>query len=195
MRYYAFMDLFDRHLHEARDLYTGLPENTTFAASLQRAGEAVVQVLAKGGTVLIAGNGGSAAEAQHLSAEIVGRYKKERRGLPSIALTTDTSILTAVGNDYSFDDIFARQVEALGRPGDLLVLLSTSGNSQNLVRAAERAKALSVVTVALLGKTGGTLAPLVDIPIIVPSDDTPRIQEVHLLIIHAISELIDERCS
>ncbi len=186
------MDIYQRHIQEAQQLYALLGEDMAFASTVTKAGDALIAALKNGKTVLVAGNGGSAAEAQHLAAEIVGRYKKERRGLPSIALTTDTSILTAVANDYSYDNIFSRQVEALGRAGDVLVLLSTSGNSENLIRAAAQAKKQSVVTIGLLGKGGGAMANVIDIPVIVPSDDTPRIQEVQLLIAHALSERVDE---
>ncbi len=140
-----------RHIQEARDLYDALSKDVAFAAAASAAGERIVEALSKGNTVLVAGNGGSAGEAQHFAAEIVGRYKKERRGLPSIALTTDTSAITAIANDYSFDDIFARQVEALGSAGDVLVLFSTSGNSENLIRAATHMPRL-VTTIAVLGE-------------------------------------------
>ncbi len=185
---------YERHLKEAAVLYTALTTNETFSTQLQALSDMTIGALNKGKTILVAGNGGSAAEAQHLAAELVGRYKTERRGLPSIALTTDTSILTAVGNDYSFNDIFSRQVEALGKEGDVLVLLSTSGNSENLMRAAARARSQGVKTAALLGKGGGSLAQEVDLAIIVPSDDTPRIQEVQLLVIHALCNHVDEVC-
>lgn len=186
------MDIFSRHLEEAKNAYTRISGDTDFISSVNAARDALTSALKRGNAILVAGNGGSAAEAQHFAAEIVGRYKKERRGLPSIALTTDTSILTAIGNDYSFADIFSRQVEALGRPGDVLVLMSTSGNSPNLLQAAESAKEKDIQVVAFLGKGGGALRPLVDLAVVVPSDDTPRIQEIHLLMVHAISESIDE---
>lgn len=186
------MEIFSRHLEESKNLYTKLLSDTGFLSSVNAVQVMLNEALARGNTVLVAGNGGSAAEAQHFSAEIVGRYKKERRGLPSIALTTDTSILTAIGNDYSFADIFSRQIEALGKQGDVLVLMSTSGNSQNLVKAVESAKGKGVQVVAFLGKGGGALCSLVDLAVVVPSDDTPRIQEVHLLMVHAISEGIDQ---
>lgn len=189
------MGIYQRHIEQARDLYTNLHTDEVFSEAVEHAGIKIVTALNEGKTILVAGNGGSAAEAQHLAAEIVGRYKKERRGLPSIALTTDTSILTAVANDYSFDNVFSRQVEALAREGDVLVLLSTSGNSNNLIQAAELAKKQSVTTIALLGKGGGALSSKVDIAVVVPSDDTPRIQELHLLLVHAFSERIDEECA
>jgi phosphoheptose isomerase len=150
--------------------------------------------LAEGGKVLVCGNGGSAAEAQHLAAELVGRYKAPaRRALGVIALTADTSILTAWSNDVGYDEVFARQVEALGRPGDVLIGLSTSGRSRNVVRAFEAARALGVRTVALLGGDGGAMAPLADVAVTVPSADTQHIQEVHLVVVHVLCELIETR--
>lgn len=149
---------------------------------------AMRSTLANGGTLFFAGNGGSAADAQHLATEYVVRFHAaQRRGHRAIALTTDTSILTAASNDLGFAQVFARQLEALARPGDLLVLHSTSGESDNLVAAAERARSLGVVTVALLGKGGGRLKALVDHAFVVPSDDTARVQELHLAIQHAIA--------
>ena len=149
--------------------------------------------LRRGCKILVCGNGGSAADAQHFAAELTGRYVRERRALAAIALTTDTSSLTALGNDYSFDRIFARQVEALGRPGDLLVGISTSGNSANVIAAVESAHALGMRTVGLLGKDGGRLKALVDDPLVVPSTVTARIQEVHLMVYHFWCEVLDER--
>jgi D-sedoheptulose 7-phosphate isomerase len=153
--------------------------------------ESVLAVVRAGGTLLIAGNGGSAAECQHFAAELVVRYRINRRPLPAIALTTDTSALTACGNDFAFAEVFARQVEALGRPGDALIVLSTSGQSENLIHAATVAARRGVSVVGLLGKGGGTLAQLCQSAFVVPSDDTAIIQEVHLAIIHAICEGID----
>ncbi len=150
-----------------------------------------VRTLAEGGTLFFAGNGGSAADAQHLAAEYVVRYSRNRKPLPAVALTTDTSLLTACGNDLGFDEVFARQVEALVRPGDLLVLHSTSGESPNVIRAAQAGKAKGAAVVALLGKGGGPVAELVDDALVVPSDDTAHIQEVHLAIEHVICELVE----
>ena len=141
---------------------------------------------------MICGNGGSAADSQHIAAELVGRFKRERRALAAIALSTDTSILTSLANDYSFDRVFSRQVEALGSPGDLLILISTSGNSANLVEAARAAKDREIGTMALLGRDGGKVAGEVDFSIIVPSSDTARIQEGHMLIYHIICDLVEE---
>ncbi|CAM2066433.1 D-sedoheptulose 7-phosphate isomerase [Sulfidibacter corallicola] len=146
----------------------------------------------RGNKILVAGNGGSAADAQHFAAELVGRYMMERRALPAIALTTDTSILTAVGNDYGYDQVFSRQVEGLGKAGDVFIGISTSGNSENLVRALESAKALGVTTVALVGKSGGKMKDLADIVLLVPSQNTPRIQEAQQWIWHTWCSLIDQ---
>jgi len=148
--------------------------------------------LKRGCRILVCGNGGSAADAQHFAAELSGRYVKERRALAGIALTTDTSALTAIGNDYGFDHVFSRQVEAIGRPGDLLVGISTSGNSADVLRAVESAKELGLRTLGLLGRDGGRLKELCDDALVVPSPVTARIQEVHQMIYHFWCEAIDE---
>lgn len=148
--------------------------------------------LANGNKILFCGNGGSAADAQHLSAELIGRFQKERRSLAAIALTTDTSILTAVGNDYGYDEIFARQVEGLGRQGDVIIGISTSGNSKNVVKAVEKARDTGMHTIALTGEGGGKLAELCDITLAIPSKVTARIQEMHILVGHIICELLEE---
>jgi len=147
--------------------------------------------LKRGGKILLMGNGGSAADAQHIAAEIVGRYKKERPGLPSIALTTDTSIITSIGNDYGFEFIFSRQVEALCSPLDVVIGITTSGNSANVVRGIEKAKQIGAKTVGLTGGSGGKLASLCDFNLIMPSSDTPRIQEAHILIGHSLCDLLE----
>lgn len=159
---------------------------------IARLAELVNACLAKGGKVLLMGNGGSAADSQHIAAELVGRFQKERRGLAAIALTTDTSILTSVGNDYGYEQIFSRQVEALCRAGDVLIGISTSGNSANVVRAIEAGKALGAVTVALTGEGGGKLAALCDLTLAAPSRVTARVQEAHILIGHILCELVDD---
>ena len=150
-------------------------------------------VLRAGGTLFFAGNGGSAADAQHIAAEYVVRYQTTRPGLAAIALTTDTSVLTACANDLGFDEVFARQVESLVRPGDLLVLHSTSGESPNVIRAAQSARARGVPVVAFLGKSGGDLKALADVAFIVPSDETARIQELHLAVEHILCDIVEER--
>lgn len=145
-----------------------------------------------GNKVLFCGNGGSAADSQHLAAELIGRFKKERRSLASIALTTDTSILTAIANDYSYDDIFARQVEGLGRSGDVLIGISTSGNSKNVVKAIEMARSIGMHTIGFTGEGGGKMAELCDLTLTIPSKVTARIQEMHILAGHIICEIIEE---
>jgi len=152
----------------------------------------LIEAFKSGHKVLTMGNGGSAADAQHFAAELVGRFLLERKALPAIALTTDTSILTAVGNDYGFDDVFKRQVEALVSPGDVLIGISTSGNSQNIKRALEVGKSSGAKTVGLLGRDGGEIGLMVDSNLTVPSDETPRIQEAHLFIIHMLCDLVEK---
>lgn len=146
---------------------------------------------AKSKTIL-AGNGGSAADAQHIAAEMVGRYGFDRPSLPSLALTTDTSALTAIGNDYGYEHVFSRQLEGMGQDGDLFIGISTSGNSLNIVKAFESAKKNNITTVALVGKDGGEMAKLADIALIVPSNSTPRIQESHILIGHILCDIIEK---
>ncbi|HQR51474.1 MAG TPA: D-sedoheptulose 7-phosphate isomerase [Methylophilaceae bacterium] len=154
-------------------------------------GERLRNCLNNGNKILLMGNGGSAADCQHIAAEIVGRYKRERRGLPAIALTTDTSILTSVGNDYGFQHIFSRQIEALCARDDVVIGLSTSGNSANVVAGIEAAKQAGAYTVGLTGAGGGRLADLCDVTLAMPSSDTPRIQEAHILIGHILCELAE----
>lgn len=155
--------------------------------------EDMAERLRRGCKMMVCGNGGSAADAQHLAAELSGRYLKERRALAAVALTTDSSALTAIGNDYGFDYVFSRQVEALGRPGDLLIGISTSGNSGNVIKAVEAAKTLGVRTLGLLGRDGGKLMGLVDDALVVPSEVTARIQEVHQMVYHFWCEILDGR--
>lgn len=149
------------------------------------------ETLREGGTLFFCGNGGSAADAQHLAAEYVVRYRRARRALAAVALTTDTSILTAGANDFGYEEVFARQVEALAGEGDLLVLHSTSGESENLLRAAEAARTAGVRTVALLARGGGRLAALVDRALVLPTDETARAQEIQLAVGHVICDLVD----
>ncbi len=155
--------------------------------------DAVLDCLRNGGKILWMGNGGSAADCQHLAAEFMVRYKAERRPLPSIALTTDSSLLTAHTNDYDFESLFARQIEALARPGDLVVGISTSGNSGNVIQGIEQAASMGVKTASLLGRDGGKLAAMADCSVIVPCDETARIQEVHIFIGHWLCEIVDSQ--
>lgn len=169
-------------------------KRTFFDAELDhvlRQADDMAERLRRGCRILICGNGGSAADAQHLAAELSGRYLKERRALAGIALTTDTSALTAIGNDYGFDQVFSRQVEAIGRPGDLLIGISTSGNSPNVILAVEAAKGLGMRTLGLLGRDGGKLKALVDDALVVPSSVTARIQEIHQMVYHFWCEALD----
>ena len=151
-----------------------------------------VAVYKSGNKTLLAGNGGSAADAQHIAAELVGRYGFDRPSLPSLALTTDTSNLTAIGNDYGYEHIFSRQLEGLGVANDLFIGISTSGNSKNILNAIKSAKAKSIFTVALVGRDGGEMARIADLCIIIPSNDTPRIQESHILIGHILCDIIEK---
>jgi D-sedoheptulose 7-phosphate isomerase len=156
------------------------------------AAELCLASLKDGGKILICGNGGSAADSQHIAAELSGRFKKERKALAGIALTTDTSDLTAIGNDYGFEYVFSRQVEALAKEEDTLIAISTSGNSKNVINAIEAAKKIGCKIVTLTGKDGGKMKDLGDVNIVIPSSDTPRIQEMHIMVGHMICAFIDE---
>tara|TARA_B110000046_G_C12892941_1_gene355164 strand:+ start:104 stop:667 length:564 start_codon:yes stop_codon:yes gene_type:complete len=160
-------------------------------ADIEIASSLIVDALKNGNKILLCGNGGSAADAQHIAAELTGRYKTERRGLPGIALTTDTSALTAIGNDYGYDRIFDRQVESLASKGDVIIGISTSGNSKNVISALKLGQELGCKTVGLTGRNGGDMNKVCDINLIVPSDNTPRIQEMHILFGHTICQIID----
>ena len=161
-------------------------------ADLETASNLAVDVLKRGNKVLLCGNGGSAADAQHIAAELTGRYKTERRGLPAIALTTDTSALTAISNDYGYAKVFDRQVEALANKDDLLIGISTSGNSGNIISALKCAKALGCHTIGFSGRDGGAMNQVCDINLVVPSNDTPRIQEMHILLGHTLCQIVDD---
>lgn len=181
-----------QHFRESAELKLEALE--TLSAPIAAAAEMIFMSLANNGKVLACGNGGSAADAQHFAAELVGRFERERPGLAALALTTDTSILTALANDYSFAQIFARQVSALGQPGDVLLAISTSGNSANVLAAIEQAHEREMTVIALTGKGGGEMGMALsedDHHICVPSDRTARIQEVHLLTIHCLCDAID----
>ena len=180
-------------LEEGIELRKKLAENS--ASVIFEAARLISDCLRSGGKILLFGNGGSAADAQHIAAEFVGRFVRERAGLPAIALTTDSSILTAVGNDYGFDRVFSRQIEALGRANDVAIGVSTSGHSPNVLAGVEQAKSLRIKTIGLSGKDGGALANACDISIVVPSTNTARIQECHITIGHIFCELIDSELS
>jgi len=155
-------------------------------------GKVCLNAIKNGKKIILAGNGGSAADSQHIAAEFTGRFVRERQSLPALALTTDTSALTAIGNDYGYDVVFSRQLSGIGNEGDVFIGISTSGNSGNIVKAVEVAKSKNIVTIGLLGKTGGNIKNLVDYSIVVPSNVTARIQEMHILIGHLICEYVDK---
>lgn len=163
-----------------------------YGEKILEVGQIMATAIKDGNKILLFGNGGSASDAQHIAAEIVGRYKKERQALPAIALTTDTSILTAVGNDYGFEAIFERQIEALCMPGDVVIGISTSGESENVLRGIKKAHDLGATTVAFTGRNGGKLAQVAHYSFVVPSYETPRIQECHITLGHVLCEIIDQ---
>lgn len=181
-----YLQLIDEHANTIERMKTQCLED------IGRFAEACRSAIASGRTIYLMGNGGSACDCQHFAAELVGRFQKERQAMAAVALTTDTSILTALANDYGIEVIFSRQVEALVRPGDLVVGISTSGNSPNILKALERANERGAVTVGLTGRTGGKLKALCDICICIPSDITARIQEAHLLVEHLVCQRIEE---
>ena len=180
--------LFDTSLTAHLELFSTLQ---TVRPAVEAAAERMKAAIAAGGKVLIAGNGGSAADAQHFAAELVGRFQINRRALASIALTTDTSNLTAIGNDYGFDAVFSRQVEALARPGDVFVGISTSGNSANIIAAVNEARTQGIASIALLGRDGGRLESLADMAVVVPHQVTARIQEAHIFILHHWADVLE----
>ena len=163
------------------------------SSNIEKYSDIIAKSLRRGGTIFWCGNGGSAADSQHIAAEFVGRFKKDRRPLRSIALTTDSSILTCISNDYSFEEIFSRQLNALGRKGDVLVVITTSGKSENIKKVLIQAKKMKIKTIALLGKKGGICKNYADIPLIVSSNITARIQETHILIEHLLCELVEKK--
>ena len=170
-----------------------LLQDTCFLTQLEQAIDRCVQAYQQGHKTLLAGNGGSAADAQHIAAELINRFQMERRGLPSIALTTDSSVLTSISNDYTYDQVYARQIEALAQPGDIFLGISTSGNSNNIIHAITSCNQLGVTTIGLCGRDGGRLRELCDICLMVPSNNTARIQESHILIGHIICDAIEQQ--
>jgi len=181
-------DLYAQNLSEHVSVMTALAE---LQPELEAAGRLCAQTLHQGGKILLCGNGGSAADAQHIAAELVGRFVSDRRALPAIALTTDTSALTAIANDYGYDAVFRRQVQGLGSPGDVLVAISTSGHSTNILEAADAAHHLEMKVIGLSGKTGGQLINRVDHALHVASNTTARIQEAHIFLGHMLCALIE----
>ena len=189
MEYIIVKEIIENELNGHKD--TIIKVINTLPNVIQESCEMSLETIKSGNKILLCGNGGSAADAQHIAAEFTGRYKVERRGLPAIALTTDTSALTAIGNDYGYDRVFERQVESLANPGDLLIGISSTGNSDNIIKAFNKAKEIGCKTVGLSGKTGGKFNDNCDLNIVVPSNDTPRVQEMHILIGHTICQIID----
>jgi D-sedoheptulose 7-phosphate isomerase len=189
------MPLHDRILgHFQASAQTKLEAADTLAPPIEQAARLMVHSLTQGGKILACGNGGSAADAQHFASEMLNRFEHERPGLAAIALTTDTSTLTSIANDYAYDQVFARQVKALGQPGDILLAISTSGNSPSILEAVAAAHARSMQVIALTGRNGGSLAEQMqddDVFLCVPAESTARIQEVHLLIIHCLCDAVD----
>src|SRR5947209_2134173 len=178
-----------QHLEEHRELFSRLER---VAPAVDAAAALLIQTLTNGGKLMFCGNGGSAADSQHLASEFTGRFVKDRRPLAALALTTDSSALTCIANDYSFDDVFYRQVVGLGRKGDCLIAISTSGNFRNVIRSVEAARAGGMRTLGLLGRDGGKLRELCDVPIVVPSTSTARIQEAHSFIGHTLCGLVEQ---
>ena len=154
--------------------------------------ECIIFAYKNGNKVILCGNGGSASDAQHIEGELVGRFKMERRALPAIAITANSSTVTAISNDYGYENLFKRMIEAHGTTGDVLLGISTSGNSANILAAVEQARKIGMITIGFLGKSGGSLNKMVDFPLVIPSDDTPRIQECHILIGHIICDLVEK---
>jgi D-sedoheptulose 7-phosphate isomerase len=176
-------------LREHLELFQSL---SSLSAEIERAASLIAEALRGGRKLMLCGNGGSAADSQHIAAEMAGRFVKDRRPLAAVALSTDTSTMTCIANDYTFDEVFSRQVTGLGTRGDCLLAISTSGNSRNVVRAAEAARSAGVHAIGLLGKGGGALRGLCDVSIVVPSPTTARIQEAHIFIGHTLCALVEE---
>jgi D-sedoheptulose 7-phosphate isomerase len=181
----------ERELSKLAALIAAMQADKQLLAQVEQTASLIVETLNAGGKVLLAGNGGSAADAQHIAAEFVSRFHYDRPGLAAIALTTDTSILTAIGNDYGYERLFARQVQALGRRGDVFIGISTSGNSGNVLEALQVARSMGLITVGFAGETGGKMVELCDLILRMPSKETPKIQEGHIAIGHIICGLVE----
>lgn len=176
----------------AMEIKRAIAKDRDLLRLIEQAARKMIEVYRKGNKIMLGGNGGSAADAQHIAGEFVSRFYFDRPGLPCIALTTDTSILTAIGNDYGYEQLFARQIQANGQSGDLFIGISTSGNSPNVIRGLEMCRAMGITTIGLTGELGGCMAALCDICIRVPSQETPRIQEAHILIGHILCAIVEE---
>ena len=184
-------NLIIKRLKESGDMKNKIAEDPELLGVIIKIAEIIIEAYRNGKKVILFGNGGSAADAQHITAELVGKYYLDRDPLPAVALTTNTSSLTAIGNDYSFDIVFARQLKALGQKGDVIIGISTSGNSENVIQAFKVAREMGLITVGFTGKSGGKLRSVADHCLCIPSDDTPRIQEGHITIGHIICEIVE----
>ncbi|MGH2611477.1 MAG: D-sedoheptulose-7-phosphate isomerase [Rhabdochlamydiaceae bacterium] len=186
-----------KHVKEIEELFDSsiniIKKSKTYAKEIDNAAEIIIKCLRNGNKIILFGNGGSAADAQHMAAEFIGRYLHERQSLPAISLTTDSSILTAVGNDYGFDEVFARQCKSLVKKGDVIIAISTSGNSKNVIKGIEEAKKNGGIIVGLGGGNGGQLKKMSDVSILIPSKETPRIQEGHRTVIHILCDLTERQ--
>ena len=185
-------DLIRRNISDSISVKQKLLQNDTILTEITKVVDLIVEAFDNGNKLLLCGNGGSAADAQHLAAEFSGRYYLNRPPLHAEALHTDTSFMTAVSNDFSFDEVYARLIQGIGKQGDILIGMSTSGNSKNVIKALEEAKKKNIITIGFTGKANGNMKPYCDFLINIPSDDTPRIQECHLMLGHAICELVEK---
>ena len=185
-------DFVDRQVQESIDAKLILARDKALLAQIKQGCDRLIEAYRRGNKTLLGGNGGSAADAQHIAAEFVSRFYFDRPGLPAIAMTTDTSILTAISNDYGYEKLFARQLQANGRAGDVFIAISTSGNSENVINGLAVAKEMGITSIGLTGASGGAMATLCDLCIRVPSDSTPRIQESHILIGHILCAAVEE---
>jgi len=181
-----------RQIEDSINVKKSILDDRHIVDKIERVSTMVIEAIKNGNKVIFCGNGGSAADSQHLAAELIGKFYFNRQSLPAVSLTVNTSIITAIGNDFGFDKVFARQLEGIGKTGDVLIGLSTSGNSENVVEAFKLAKKIGIKTIALTGENGGILKDLADILINVPSNNTPRIQEAHIMIGHIICELVEK---
>ena len=182
----------DEILNQKIDIINNLKKNGYFE-SVEKAGDILVESIKNGNKVILAGNGGSAADAQHFAGELVGRFIIERDGLPAISLCTDPTIVTSISNDYGYEELFSKELIALGRTGDVFVAISTSGNSLNCIKALKTAREREIKTIGFLGGNGGTMKSLCDVPLIVPVNSTPRIQEIHTFTVHLLCQMIESR--
>ena len=187
------VDLTRQRINDSIDAKKNLLSDEIALTNIASLADAIVACIRAGGKLVLCGNGGSASDALHFAGEIVGRFERERKAWPAVVLNADVATMTAVSNDYGFEDVYARQAEAHLKPNDLLIGISTSGNSENVYRAVLRARELGIRTAALLGKSGGTIAQAVDYPVIVPCNVTARIQECHITIIHILCEIVESR--